>query len=72
MEKLKRISSKDENQFIDILQAEDGAYILHKYVKKYDSEEECNYEVREFPDPTGRYGELGPAIYEAEKILKLK
>lgn len=69
MEKLKRISSKNGARFIDIVKSDDGSFLLQKFVQKYDSEEERTYEVREFPDPVGRYGDLDAAITEAERLL---
>lgn len=70
MEKLKRISSTCGARFIDVMQAADGSYLLRKFVQKYDSEEERNYEVRELPDPMGRYGDLEAAITEAKRLLE--
>ena len=69
MEKLKRISSKNKDQFIDVVQVENGYYLLQKFVQKYDFEEKQNYEVREHPDPSGRFGDLDTAVLEANRLL---
>lgn len=70
MERLKRIISKSGTRFVDIVKAEDGSYLLRKFVTKYDFEEDRMYEVRELPDPGGRYGDMESAISEAERLLK--
>jgi hypothetical protein len=69
MKKLKRILSKNENRFIDVIQEESGSYSLHQFVRKYDAEEEQSYEIRVLPDPAGKFGELDTAILEAKRIL---
>lgn len=70
MKRLERISSRSGTRFIDVVQTEDGSYVLQTFVRKYDSEEEQTYEVRELPDPTGRYAELNAAIIEAKRLLE--
>ena len=70
MGELKRISSKCGNRFIDVVETEDGSYLLHKFARKYDSEEDKYYEIRELPDPGGRYGKLNAAISEGKRVLE--
>jgi len=70
MEKLRRISSKSGKRFIDVVKAEDGSYLLQKYVEKYDPEEERTYKVRELPDPVSRFGDVSSAVSEAKRLLK--
>ncbi|WP_027330147.1 hypothetical protein [Marinimicrobium agarilyticum] len=70
MEKLKRISSKSGTRFIEIMKTDNGSLLLQKFVQQYDPEEDRIYEIREFPDPEGRYGDLDAAIAEAMRLLK--
>ena len=70
MKSLTRIYSKSGSEFIDICKCEDGNYRLRKTVKKYDSEEEVYYQVRDFPDPVGIYADLDSATLEARRVLK--
>jgi len=67
---MKRISSVNKNRFIDVVKLDDGSFVLQKFVEKYDPEEDASYVVRELPDPTGRFGELGLAVDEAERLVK--
>ncbi len=71
MEKIERIHSGCGKQIIEVVRDSDGSYLLHKFVRKYDSEEEKTYEVRERPDPTGRFGDLDSAVKEAKYLLGL-
>ena len=70
MKKVERIASKDEKNFIHVLEQEDGSFSLQKFVKKYDSEEDSEYEIRVLPDPDGKFADLSTAIAEAERLLK--
>lgn len=72
MSTLQRIESEDGKQSIEILRSEDGTFVLRKHVKRYDREEELWYEVREKPDPHGRFADREMAIAEAKVILGLK
>lgn len=69
IEKNERVFSDSGEQIIEIVQDSDGSYMLHKFVCKYDTEEEKFYEVRELPNPTGRYGDFSSAIKEAKRVL---
>ena len=69
MEMLERVFSDSGTQIIEIVRTEDGTYLLQKYVRKYDTEEETFYEIREYPDPSGRFGDLEIALKEAKNIL---
>ncbi len=69
IEKNERVISGSGEQVIEIVRDGNGSYMLHKFVRKYDSEEEKFYEVRELPDPTGRYGDFSSAINEAKRVL---
>jgi hypothetical protein len=69
MEKMDRIFSGDGARFIDVMQSKDGSYLLRKFVRKYDPDEERTYEVRELPDPAGRYGDVDAAVAEARRLL---
>jgi len=71
MTRVERISSKSGQRFIDVMKHEDGSYLLHQFSCKYDSEEEKNYEVRELPDPSGRFGDFSAAVLEAQRIMNL-
>lgn len=67
IEKYERVFSDSGEQIIEVVRYSDGSYMLHKFVRKYDSEEEKFYEVRELPNPTGRYGDFTSAINEAKR-----
>ena len=69
MARLKRISSKNGSRFIDVVESEDGSYMLQQFINKYDKEEERSYTVREFSGPTGKFGDLDSAIIEAERLM---
>lgn len=70
MEKIQRFSSDNGLKIIEIIQDSDGTYLLHKFIVKYDSEEKQSYEVREYPGPTGRFGDFGSAVKEAKSLLE--
>lgn len=72
MEKLKRISSANGQRIIEVAQDNDGSYLLHKFVRKYDSEEDKSYEIREYPDPNGRFGDFDSAVKEAKSLLGIE
>ena len=67
----KRISSKNKQRSIDIVETSYGGFELVLYIIKYDLEEEKYYEVREFPGPTGNYGDIDSAIAEAKRLIEL-
>ena len=69
VEKKERIISASGEQIIEVVQNDDDSYALHKFVRKYDIEEEKFYEVRELPNPTGRYGDFSSAVKEAKRVL---
>ncbi|MEM9103699.1 MAG: hypothetical protein AAGB12_15425 [Pseudomonadota bacterium] len=71
MNEIERVSSESGNQFIDIVQADDGSYMLHQFVRKFDPEEEQYYVIRISPDPAGKFGDLTVAFSEAKKIMAL-
>jgi hypothetical protein len=71
MQKPNRIKSKNGKRFIDIVKSTDGYYCLQLFLVKYDEEEGCSYEVRQFPDPSGKYGTIESALEEAERLVKL-
>lgn len=50
---------------------DNGSYLFHKFILKYDPEEEETYEIRELPDPSGRFGGLDSAVKEAKHLLGL-
>ncbi|MBV1882729.1 MAG: hypothetical protein KUG82_13910 [Pseudomonadales bacterium] len=70
MEKIERVSSVCGMRIIEITRDGDGSYLLRKFVRKYDAEEEKLYEIREYPDPAGRFGDFESAIQEARDILR--
>ncbi len=65
------VVSSDGTKTIEIVERESGFYGLICYVKKYDSEEDCNYTVRVLPDPGGIFGDITSATIEANRILTL-
>ncbi|MEL4256862.1 hypothetical protein HT094_15150 [Shewanella sp. ZOR0012] len=68
---LERISSENKQKSIDIVKSPNGGFELVHYIKKYDLEEDKYYEIREFPGPTGTYGDLNSAIAEAKRLVEL-
>lgn len=66
---VERVFSRSGEKIIEVVQDDDASYVLHKFVRKYDAEEEIFYEVREFPNPAGRYGDFSSAVEEAKRIL---
>lgn len=71
MKKEEKIFSESGRKVIEIVQDRDGSYILHKYLIKYDEEEEKLYEIRELPNPEGKYQSFSSAVKEAKRILKV-
>ncbi len=69
MKKIERISSPCGKKAIEIVKNDNGSYSLLKFVCKYDLEEEVSYEIREYPDPSGMFGDLESAIQEAKYLL---
>lgn len=72
MTKIKRISTEDDKESVEIHQSQEGVFILQKYIQKYDSEEEVYYEVRVTPDPAGLFGDVDSATQEAKVLLGLE
>jgi len=70
MKKIKRVTSSDGKKLVDVLQEKDGSYSLQRFTRKYDSEEDCEYEIRELPYPEGKFAGLSTAIDAAKRILK--
>lgn len=71
MKKNERVFSDCGKRIIELVQDRDGSYLLQKFVRKYDSEEEKFYEVRELPDPSGRFGDFPSAVKEAKRMLRV-
>lgn len=69
MEIIERIVSSCGKRIIEVVRDSDGTFLLHKFVRKYDSEEEKSYEIRELPDPIGRFGDFDNAVKEAKNLL---
>lgn len=69
IEKNERVFSNSGEQIIEVVRGSDGSYMLHKFVRKYDSEEEKFYEVRELPNPAGICGDFSSAVKEAKRVL---
>ena len=67
---VKEIISDEKKCRIGIVQKSTSYFELHKYVERYDEEEEVHYEIREMPNPQGIFADLEAAIEEAERILK--
>ncbi|PUA26854.1 MAG: hypothetical protein B0W54_20715 [Cellvibrio sp. 79] len=49
MTKVERISSKSGNRFIDVMEHEDGSYLLHQFIRKYDLEKRRIMKFGSFP-----------------------
>lgn len=71
-EKITRIVSASGDQVVEIVQSRDGLHTLRKFVRKYDSEENKYYEIRELPNPNGFFGDMRSAIEEAKRVLEGK
>lgn len=69
IEKNARVLSGSGEQIIEVVRNSDGSFVFHKFVRKYDPEEEKFYEVRELPNPSGRYGDFSSAVKEAKRVL---
>lgn len=69
IKKNERVLSDSGEQIIEVVRDSDGSFMLHKFVRKYDPEEEKFYEVRELPNPAGRYGDFSSAVKEAKRVL---
>lgn len=72
MKIIERICSDSGMQIVEVVQENDGSFMLRKFLRVYDPEEEKFYEVREFPDESSRFGELDVAVNEAKRLLGLK
>lgn len=70
--KNERVFSDTGEKIIEVVQDSDGSYMLQKFVRKYDTEEAGFYEVRELPNPIGRYGDFSSAVKEAKRVLGVK
>ncbi|QSX28771.1 hypothetical protein JYB88_10840 [Shewanella cyperi] len=71
MEVIKRIKSKFDNRHVDIVR-QANAFVLELYETKYDDEEECEYTVRVYPNPSGRFETLELALKEAKTLMQSK
>lgn len=69
MEKPELIVSDCGRRMIEVVRDGDGYYCFRQFVHKYDAEEEASYDIRELPDPTGRFGDFETAVKEAERFL---
>jgi hypothetical protein len=69
---IKTVISDNETCRIDIMRKPTGYFELHKYVGRYDEEEDVSYEIRETPNPSGLFDDLNAATEEAKRVLKDK
>ena len=69
MKIVERVRSDCGTRIIEVLRDTDGAYLLRKFSRRYDREEEKEYEIRELPDPCGRFGDLSTAIRKAKSLV---
>lgn len=70
MEFIEKFSSGSGRFAIHLMRDQQGFYSLQKIVLKYDKEEEQFYEVREKPDPSGKFLDYDTAVKESQRILK--
>ena len=70
MDSVQVLSSNCGRFKIELLRDLDGFYSLQKIIRKYDDEEEKYYEVKELPNPSGKYQDPDVAIAEAKRILQ--
>lgn len=73
MQKVKRITSEQQNGYIDIV-GQDNRYTLEFYVEMYDEEEGVYYTVRQFDSTHSGsiYGSVKLAANEAERLMQLE
>lgn len=69
MRSLSRVTSVDGSRYVDVLECRDGTIVLVKYIVRKDSEEGVEYVVRDLPDASGKFGDLGAALAEAERLV---
>ena len=65
-----RVSSADATCYIEVVEPVPGTFVLRVYRVRYDDEEQVEYVVREFPDPSSRFSDRMAAISEAERLLR--
>ena len=66
-----KIYAEDRNSFIEIVEERQGVFSLHKYVQRYDEEEDVSYTLRSIPNPGGKYGSEEIARQNAIRLIRL-
>lgn len=67
-----RVNSADAACYIEVVELVPSTFVLRVYRVRYDDEEQVEYVVREFPDPSSRFSDRTAAIREAERLLGLR
>ena len=65
------VSSIDGKTRFEAVERDDGNYLLRKFEKHYDSEEEASYEVECLSFSSGIFGSLKEALQEARRLIHL-
>lgn len=71
MTTVERVYSDIQDKRIDVVETSDGVFELFLFSKKFDVEEDVSYEVRVYPNPAGKFGDLSTAIDEAKRLIRL-
>ena len=71
MQRRERVYSESGDRIIELVQDANGCYLLKKFIRLYDEEEEKHYVTRELPDPSSRFADRSSAVNEAQRLLKI-
>jgi hypothetical protein len=72
MRKIERITSGDGLKFVEVFQHGDQSYVLRRFAKKFDPEEDVHYEIEILPHPASRFVDLQAAIDEAQRMVEVE
>lgn len=64
-----RVVSNSGDRIIEVTRNNEGHYVLNEFARKYDPEEEVNYEIKVISNLSGRYDSLESAVNEAKRVL---
>tara|TARA_Y100000310_G_scaffold247516_1_gene253118 strand:+ start:1858 stop:2082 length:225 start_codon:yes stop_codon:yes gene_type:complete len=71
MTTVERVYCDIQDKRIDVVETSDGVFELFLFSKKFDVEENVSYEIRVYPNPAGKFGDLSTAIDEAKRLIRL-
>jgi hypothetical protein len=70
MRKIERVASGDGLKFVEVFQLDDQSFVLRRFVRKFDPEEEVHYEIEILPHPASRFADRQTAIDEAQRMIE--